>query len=226
MGYILMKEKRCALLFPGRRRIATEPQESDTVAVLRVKLHCQACVLEVTRGLQQIHGVGDVSVDRKAEIISVKGRNLDVRKLCEGLWRKTGKRCEVLLFSSIEELMRHQQQLMSSTTSPPLQKQQEVSAQPTLVEDASSHGVITVANGPPHSETTLLQSSDHIQEIHEPRIEIKQQTHTVIYGWPSQFQSPPSHWATNNSADYFVHDSQFHYEELFSEENPNACKIM
>ncbi|KAI5062507.1 hypothetical protein GOP47_0023046 [Adiantum capillus-veneris] len=261
---MLKERRRCALLFPARRRrrsgsTSSDQQQNakvedqqmmsscDTVAVLRVKLHCPACVTDVTRSLQRLHGVMEVSADAKAEIMTVKGCKLEAKRLCDAVHKKTGKRCEVLLLGSMDDLLQAlnnpppaQQPVLSTSDMAQGQGQEQAPPPPAVqvepVQDQScniSTGTNIIA--PDNIDQQQLLSSysttstSTLRDASEPRIEIRHQTHTVIYGLPpTSLPMPPASYPYYyvSPIDQLLDTTPNRYQDWLSEENPNACKVM
>ncbi|MCO5568574.1 hypothetical protein L7F22_022273 [Adiantum nelumboides] len=265
----MQKEKRrCGLLFCRNKtnavsssggQVDNKDQGEQTtstgtdnlmVAVLRVKLHCPACASEVSRSLQGVHGVMEVSVDTKAEVVTVKGCKLEEKRLCDAVHKKTGKRCEVLLLSSMDQLMLQLYQPPPDQPPPaaPANESQNSYNCNALIPAPVLGQSINVANAADQQQqlvsytssgpggaappAALAAASSTLRDASEPRIEIRQQTHTVIYGQPTSLHYSPTPTTYANYLDspyyYATLDTAplLRYQDWLSEENPNSCKVM
>lgn len=69
----------------------------DTITVLKVDMHCEACAKKVVKALTGFQGVENVAVDRKTNKVVVKGKNADPTKLCQRIQKKSGRKAQILI---------------------------------------------------------------------------------------------------------------------------------
>ncbi|KAH7365256.1 hypothetical protein KP509_18G017300 [Ceratopteris richardii] len=252
--------------------IQPQQQQGDTIAVLRVTLHCPACVRDVTRSLQCVHGVTEVAADATTKLVTVKGWQLDANRLCKAVRKKTRKRCEILLLSALSEELLHILQRLSNglpavqtqaydaavSQPPPEQTPPPANQDGVVVAQQASTGAIVAVDtgaiqvaGPQNVEVAVENVSSNAVPMsasppqgtqqHLPCIEIKQQTHAMVYGsaghdWTSHLVSVPPYqlqtWGymfDPPQMDCYMDAYGCHlrrYEELINDENPNSCAVM
>lgn len=71
------------------------PKPPDSTVVLKVKMHCGGCGKQVARSLRKMDGVMEVTVDLPNDKVTVKGRGLDAKKVCDRVQR-SGRYCEII----------------------------------------------------------------------------------------------------------------------------------
>eukprot|EP00250_Pteridium_aquilinum_P012202 c20567_g1_i1 orf=244-1035(-) len=67
---------------------------ADVTVVLKVHMHCGACTKKVEKAAWKIGAVYNVKVD--GELVTIKGKDLDPKKVCEVVMKKSGKHAEVV----------------------------------------------------------------------------------------------------------------------------------
>ncbi|KAF3341667.1 FK506-binding protein 5-like protein [Carex littledalei] len=87
-------EKPEAPLAKSNPSVQLPPEE----VVLKVFMHCEGCAKKVRKSLRGLEGVEDVKTDCKTNKVVVKGKKAaqDPSKVAETIYRKSGKRVEIL----------------------------------------------------------------------------------------------------------------------------------
>ncbi|KAI5070392.1 hypothetical protein GOP47_0014735 [Adiantum capillus-veneris] len=71
-----------------------EKKPADVTVVLKVQMHCGACTKKVEKAAWKIGAVYNVKVE--GEKVTIKGTDLDPKKVCEEVIRRSGKHAEVV----------------------------------------------------------------------------------------------------------------------------------
>ncbi|MCO5576942.1 hypothetical protein L7F22_030763 [Adiantum nelumboides] len=71
-----------------------EKEPADVTVVLKVQMHCGACTKKVEKAAWKIGAVNNVKVE--GEKVTIKGTDLDPKKVCEEVIRRSGKHAEVV----------------------------------------------------------------------------------------------------------------------------------
>ncbi|KAJ4798028.1 Heavy metal transport/detoxification superfamily protein [Rhynchospora pubera] len=85
-------------LEPTAAKPTASPLSLPEEVVLKVFMHCEGCAKKVRKSLKDLEGVEDVKTDRKKSTVVVKGKKVaqDPKKVAETIYRKSGKRVEIL----------------------------------------------------------------------------------------------------------------------------------
>ncbi|KMT04370.1 hypothetical protein BVRB_8g184430 [Beta vulgaris subsp. vulgaris] len=77
---------------------SNEEKSNENIIVIKVDMHCQceACAKKIFRSLKAYQGVEDVAVDRKTNMVVVKGKTAEPMKLCDRIRHKTGRNAHLL----------------------------------------------------------------------------------------------------------------------------------
>ncbi|KNA08047.1 hypothetical protein SOVF_166210 [Spinacia oleracea] len=75
-----------------------ENKEKDEPIVIKVDMHChcEACAKKIFRSIRSYQGVEEVAVDRKTNMVVVKGKTAEPLKLCHRIRHKTGRNAQLL----------------------------------------------------------------------------------------------------------------------------------
>lgn len=71
-----------------------EKKPADVTVVLKVQMHCGACTKKVEKAAWKIGAVYNVKVE--GEKVTIKGKDLDPKKVCEEVTKRSGKHAEVV----------------------------------------------------------------------------------------------------------------------------------
>ncbi|XP_057536882.1 heavy metal-associated isoprenylated plant protein 7-like isoform X1 [Amaranthus tricolor] len=71
-----------------------EEKSENEMIIIKVDMHCQceACAKKIVRAVRTFQGVEDVAVDRKTNMVAIKGKTADPIKLCDRIQHKTGRK--------------------------------------------------------------------------------------------------------------------------------------
>lgn len=71
-----------------------EKKPADVTVVLKAQMHCAACIKKVEKAAWKIGAVYNVKVE--GEKVTIKGKDLDAKKVCEEVMKESGKHAEVV----------------------------------------------------------------------------------------------------------------------------------
>ncbi|KAJ1704656.1 hypothetical protein LUZ63_004435 [Rhynchospora breviuscula] len=96
-------------LEPPAAKPTASPLSPPEEVVLKVFMHCEGCAKKVRKSLKDLRGVEDVKTDRKKSTVIVKGKKVaqDPKKVAETIYRKSGKRVEILSPAPAPVLPKH-----------------------------------------------------------------------------------------------------------------------
>eukprot|EP00249_Psilotum_nudum_P027290 c34801_g1_i1 orf=208-1107(+) len=203
-------------------------EEPPEVTVeLKVKMHCGGCAREVERTLKKMEGVSDVKADMRSEKVSVKGRNLDPKKLCDKL-KKTGKYAEIVPPKQEEKIEEKKEENKEEKTEekPPEGDKEEKKADENQEEKKE--------------ETKEGEQKDEKSEEKPAEAEVKDEKAEKADEQTEGKEGGESNGGEEEkvSDDLTIHQNKSEHipmrivheyvyaPQLFSDENPNACTIM
>lgn len=82
---------------PEKQKKAEEKKEQPKIkiVVLKMYMHCEGCVSDVKRKIEEMEGVHSVEVDKEKSRVMVRG-TMDSTKLVEKVKKKLGKHVEII----------------------------------------------------------------------------------------------------------------------------------
>lgn len=202
--------KRCiSLLLPLIRKANITRQQDikqeHSIVALKVKMHCPGCAREVEGCLWRLKGVSKVDVDMHTQRVNVEGINIEPKNVCDRLMRKTGKKCEVLACQVMEA-----KPINTSLEGVGAKTPEEI-----LREEEEKKKVQEAANKLANQEQQRKASEEIMSEI----------TKFQYYATYLRSKVPTLEYDEETVID--DEDAvKIEAQDIFSDENPNACCVM
>ncbi|XP_044491632.1 heavy metal-associated isoprenylated plant protein 6-like [Mangifera indica] len=183
----------------GHEKPEEKKTAKESTVVLKIRLHCDSCISKIKKMIRKINGVDNVTVDNGKDLVTVKGI-MDVKELVCYLKDKLKRNVEIV---------------------------------PAKKDDGGEKKEAKAAGGGEKKKQEAPAAVGGDSGSDAPKMEV---TKMEYLGYP--YPPPPTYWydaPVYNHQSYpmepqrhqIVYMNQgYAMEQMFSDENPNACSVM
>ncbi|XP_047341145.1 heavy metal-associated isoprenylated plant protein 7-like [Impatiens glandulifera] len=190
---------------PEKKKDPTITEEPKVITViLKVHMHCEVCAQEIKRRIFKMKGVMKIDADLKSSQVTFNG-TFDPPKLLEYIYKRTGKHVVIVKQEEVEKTKEEIKGDGGEKAAPEKEVATEAAAalEKVVAVVTAEEGGIEVEKG----------------------AEVKKNEVYYHYNQPMNFQMYPP---TRLGMDMYVGQQSYgcYAPQMFSDENPNACRVM
>ncbi|KAK3226577.1 hypothetical protein Dsin_006439 [Dipteronia sinensis] len=207
-----------------------EPPKESTV-VLKIRLHCEGCIIKIKRIISKIKGVANVTVDKAKELVTVKGM-MDTKELVPYLKEKLRRPVEVVAPAAKKDDGGEKKDNKEAGGG---EKKKEAAPAPADKGGEKEKAVAAPASGGDAAKMEVSKmeyygypypqppSYWYDGQVYGQQPQAMDNNHQVVYmnqGYMMDHHNP------QYNPQYNPHEQHYQTPQMFSDENPNACSVM